>query len=253
MKNIINKEITVWFSCGAASAVAAKKTIEIYGAKNNIRIVNNPVKEEHPDNQRFLKDVESWLGVPIEYAVNPKFPDSSAVTVWDKYNYMSGITGAPCTLHLKKKARQAWEQENKSDYLVLGFTADEKKRADRFKLTERENLIPVLIDEYITKEKCFEIISRANIKRPEIYNLGYPNANCIGCVKATSPTYWNLVRKTFPDIYEERANQSRRIGAKLVRHKGERIYLDELPENAKGRSLKSYDFECGLFCEELDL
>mgnify|MGYP001162980698 CR=1 FL=1 len=54
MKNIINKEITVWFSCGAASAVAAKKTIEIYGAKNNIRIVNNPVKEEHPDNQRFL-------------------------------------------------------------------------------------------------------------------------------------------------------------------------------------------------------
>mgnify|MGYP001406701745 CR=1 FL=1 len=34
MKNIINKEITVWFSCGAASAVAAKKTIEIYGAKN---------------------------------------------------------------------------------------------------------------------------------------------------------------------------------------------------------------------------
>ena len=62
---------------------------EIYGAKNNIRIVNNPVKEEHPDNQRFLKDVESWLGVPIEYAVNPKFPDSSAVTVWDKYNYMS--------------------------------------------------------------------------------------------------------------------------------------------------------------------
>ena len=135
----------------------------------------------------------------------------------------------------------------------MGFTADEKKRADRFRITERENLIPVLVDLNITKEKCFEIISKANIKRPEIYNLGYPNANCIGCVKATSPTYWNLVRKTFPDIYEERANQSRVIGAKLVRHKGERIYLDELPENAQGRKLKSYDFECGLFCEELEL
>jgi hypothetical protein len=49
--------IVVWFSCGAASAVAAKKTIELYGETNIIRIVNNPIKEEHEDNQRFLKDV----------------------------------------------------------------------------------------------------------------------------------------------------------------------------------------------------
>ena len=42
-----DKDITVWFSCGAASAVAAKKTIENYGACNNIRVVNNPIKEEH--------------------------------------------------------------------------------------------------------------------------------------------------------------------------------------------------------------
>jgi hypothetical protein len=73
-----NQEITVWFSCGAASAVAAKKTLELYGTENNVRVVNNPVKEEHPDNQRFLKDVEQWLGVEIEYAINTKFPDCSA-------------------------------------------------------------------------------------------------------------------------------------------------------------------------------
>ena len=54
-----DKTITVWFSCGAASAVAAKKTIELYGQDNHIRVVNNPIKEEHPDNVRFLKDVES--------------------------------------------------------------------------------------------------------------------------------------------------------------------------------------------------
>ena len=38
--------ITVWFSCGAASAVAAKKTIELYGDIATIRVVNNPVAEE---------------------------------------------------------------------------------------------------------------------------------------------------------------------------------------------------------------
>ena len=41
---ITGKKITVWFSCGAASAVAAKKTIELYGESNEIILVNNPIK-----------------------------------------------------------------------------------------------------------------------------------------------------------------------------------------------------------------
>ena len=89
-----------------------------------------------------------------------------------------------------------------------------------------------------------------NIKLPKIYSMGFPNANCIGCVKATSPTYWNLVRSKFPEVFNERAKQSRLIGSKLVRYKNKRIMLDELPAHAKGRSLKNYDFECGIFCEE---
>lgn len=243
-----NKEITVWFSCGAASAVAAKKTIELYGKDNNIRVVNNPIKEEHKDNTRFLKDIESWLGVEIEYAINPKFKDYSCETVWKERKYMAGNFGAPCTLHLKKNARQVWEIKNKSDYIVLGFTADEEKRAIRFKETQRENLLPVLIDFNITKQDCFNILLQEGIKLPEIYSLGYPNANCIGCVKASSPTYWNLVRKTFPDIFEQRVKLSDELGANLVRYKGKRIPLKELPPNAKGRSLKNYNFECGIFC-----
>jgi hypothetical protein len=39
-----DKVIAVWFSCGAASAVAAYKTIEKYGEGNTILIVNNPGK-----------------------------------------------------------------------------------------------------------------------------------------------------------------------------------------------------------------
>ena len=80
--------------------------------------------------------------------------------------------------------------------------------------------------------------------------MGYPNANCIGCVKATSATYWSHVKKMHPDVFAARAEQSRRIGARLVRHKGKRMFLDELPDGAKGRSMKHMDFECGLFCEE---
>jgi len=242
-----NKTIAVWFSCGAASAVAAKKTIEIYGEKNKILVVNSPILEEHPDNLRFLNDVESWLGQEIIIARSEKYPSQSIVEVFDKQKYMSGVLGAPCTKQLKKEARYLFEKNNNIDFHVLGFTVEEWKRQKKFNLHERNNTLPVLIQNLITKEDCFKILKKENIKLPEIYSLGYPNANCIGCVKSQSPTYWNLVRETFPSIFEERATQSRKIGCTLVKLKGNRIYLDELPTDAKGGKIKSWD--CGVFCD----
>ncbi len=147
-------------------------------------------------------------------------------------------------------ARRQWESENHVDWHVLGFTADEKKRSDNFISGERANLLPVLIEAGITKLECFNIIKSTGIKLPEIYALGYPNANCIGCVKATSPTYWNHVRKMHPAVFEERAKQSRAIGARLVRVNNVRIFLDELSPDAVGKPMKNMDFECGIFCEE---
>lgn len=242
--------IAVWFSCGAASAVAAKLTVARYGGFADIRILNNPVAEEDEDNRRFLFDVERWIGVRIETVLNPAWPDASAEAVWEKRRGMSFPNGAPCTVELKKRARQAWEAENHADWHVLGFTADERKRHDRFVLGERENVLPVLIDAGITKADCYRILQDAGLRLPRIYSLGYPNANCIGCVKATSATYWNHVRAMHPDVFARRAEQSRRFGVRLARHKGERVFLDELPADAKGRPLKGMDFECGIFCEE---
>ena len=244
-------QIVVWFSCGAASAVAAKLTISKYSEWYNVRVVNNPVKEEDEDNRRFLRDCEKWLGVEIESCANPKFQDNSCVSVWDKRRFMSGPKGAPCTYELKKKARQIWEKDNPHDYLVLGFTVDEKKRHESFKLKERDNILPVLIDANLAKQDCFEIIRDAGIELPRIYKLGYPNANCIGCVKATSPTYWNHVRKVHPEIFKQRAEQSKHIGARLVQVKGKRLFLDELDPSVKGREMKNLKLvDCGIFCEE---
>ena len=250
MCKAVNKEtIAVWFSCGAASAVAAKKTIEKYGKTHHIRVINNPVKEEDYDNRRFLRDVSKWLGVRVEFAINDKYPSCSAEHVWQTRRFMSSPYGAPCTLELKKEARRQWESRNYAEHYVLGFTADEKRRHDSFVLSERD-LLPVLIDAGITKRDCYTILKKAGIRLPNIYSMGYPNANCIGCVKASSPTYWNHVRKEHPEIFEKRATQSAEYGAKLVRVKGERILLKDLDPKAKGRPLKNMDFECGIFCEE---
>lgn len=276
--------IAVWFSCGAASAVAAKKTIEKYGHLATIRILNNFVVEEHHDNRRFLKDVEKWLGVPIEDVVNPSHKHCSAEQIWEDRSYMSGVKGAPCTMLLKQEARRKWEMLNKHDYHVLGFTFEESPRYNKF-IKQRPNTLPVLIEAEITKADCFRIIQEAGIELPEIYKLGYPNANCIGCVKSGSVTYWNHVRKVHPEIFKKRENLSREVGAKLVqchpkylpfcekricgewydKRTGEclhyadektgkrklktpRIFLHELPITAKGRSMKGLNFECGIFC-----
>jgi len=247
---IKGKTIAVWFSCGAASAVAAKLTIEKYGNENKVIVLNNPIKEECKDNTRFLSDVENWIDQKIIPVKSKEYPSQSCVDVWEKRRYMSGIKGAPCTMILKKRARQEWEEKNLINWHVLGFTREEKARHNNFILTERENLLPVLIESNYTKYHCFETIKKAGMKLPIMYKQGYPNANCIGCVKATSPTYWNHVRKVHPKVFEARCKQSDKLNVKLVRYKGVRIKLKDLPKNAIGRPMKNMDFECGIFCEE---
>ena len=201
----MRETIAVWFSSGAASATAAKLTILKYSHSHNIRILNNPVLEEDSDNLRFLMDAEKWLGVKIETVINSKYPSCSAVDVWDKRKFMSSPNGAPCTLELKKIARQQFEMDNDIDWHVLGFTSEEVGRLENFKKRERPNTIGILIDEGMTKADCYQYLIDAGITPPRIYEMGYPNANCIGCTKATSPTYWNHVRKMHPDIFDQRA------------------------------------------------
>jgi hypothetical protein len=242
--------IVVWFSNGAASAIAWQETLRRYGDRCDVRAVNNPVREEDEDNLRFARDVSAWLKRDLIFHYNPRFAHGSAVATWAERRAMVFPHGAPCTALLKKGARQDYERQHRVDWHVLGFTADEKGRFDRFVLTERSNVLPVLIEAGLTKQDCMDRLIIAGVPLPRVYLEGYPNANCIGCVKATSPTYWNLVRRTRPEVFKERAEQSRELGVRLVRHQGKRVFLDQLPETATGRSLKKMSVECGIFCEE---
>lgn len=242
-------KITIWFSNGAASAIATKQILETYSKTHNITIVNNPVLEEHEDNLRFKKDIEEYFQHEIIEAKNKNYPNASIVEIFDKRNFMSSPKGAPCTLLLKKEARYQYELNNVIDFHVLGFTVEEWERQKKFNERERSNTIPQLITSLTTKADCFKTLRKSNIKLPVVYEMGLPNANCLGCVKATSPTYWNLTRELFLKVFEDRAEQSRRIGAKLVRVKGKRIFLDELKTTDKGAKMKSW--ECGIFCDTL--
>jgi hypothetical protein len=230
--------------------VAWKEAVRLYGGRCEVEAVNHPVAEEDEDNRRFAADVSRWVGQPLKQWLNPSFPNGSAEEVWARRKAMSFPAGAPCTVELKKRARQDYEKHNRVDWHVLGFTVEEQARHDRFTQTERDNVLPVLIGLGISKPECMARISEAGIELPAIYRRGYPNANCVGCVKATSPTYWNHVRRVDPDVFERRARQSQELGVRLVRVNGQRIFLHELDSSAVGAPMESALSDCGIFCEE---
>lgn len=243
-----------WFSCGAASAVCAKLGIQKYGS-NCIPIYCDTSKSEHSDNLRFKSDCERWIGSPITVIKSVRY--TAVEEVFEHTRYMAGVNGARCTTELKKIPRLAYQQPD--DVHLFGFTADEAApfvdpvhdRIANFEANNPDILLEwILRDNGITKQACYQMLLKAGITLPELYLLGYPHNNCIGCVKATSPGYWNKIRRDFPEKFAIRASQSRELGVRLVRYLGERIFLDELPEGARGR-WKDEKISCGPECGQV--
>ena len=138
-----------------------------------------------------------------------------------------------------------------SDLQVFGYTAEERDRSDRFREQNPDvRLLTPLIDAGLSKSDCHAIVDRAGIVIPMMYRLGFNNSNCIGCVQAQSPSYWNRVRRHFPEVFERRAALSRELGVALV--KGtlgdrERVFLDEL-DPALGSADTDPAMDCSLLC-----
>ena len=240
--------IVCHFSCGAASAVATKLVIEENkrGANFPLVVVNEHVKQEHPDNQRFLRDCEDWFGVEIITLVHPKYR-GDIYEAFEGEKYVAGVYGAVCTRTLKKElAAQIWKP---GDIDVLGYTAEEQGRYDDWIDANNERRgMAILIDRGLTKSDCLAMVERAGIKLPVMYELGYEHNNCIGCVKA-GMGYWNKIRVDFPEAFDKMAKYTRAKGVRLLkRGKDERFFLDELRPD-EGDYQKEPEVQCGIFCE----
>ena len=249
----INGRIVCQFSCGAASAVATKLALSEYGSR--CVIVNAYIEEEHTDNRRFATDCEAWFGQPIIHLRDTKF-SASAIKVFETVGYIKGRNGAACTSRIKRGLLDKWKAPG--DIIVLGFTAEEEHRADDF--IERNPDKPVLfplIERGLTKGDCKAMVERAGIKLPEMYLMGYDNANCIGCVKG-GQGYFRAIREDFPEQFERLAQAEDKVaalhgeGAYILAHrsgplKGQRFGLRQLPAGKihRAEALPS----CGLFCE----
>jgi hypothetical protein len=189
--------IVARFSCGAASAVAAKMAIERYG--NRVDIVNAFLSAEHPDNRRFLADCEKWFGYTITVLRDTDY-GADPLKVWWAKRFIAGKDGAPCSKLLKGKILDTYRPLAP---MVLGYTADEAHRLDRFiDANADKHVIAPLIEEGITKDDCFKIIADAGLVLPTPYLQGFANSNCLMCPKG-GLGYWKHVERHYPENYEE--------------------------------------------------
>lgn len=231
-----------WFSAGAASAVAMK----IF--RPDV-VTYCDTGSEDEDNARFLRDIESFLGISVIRLKSEVYEDTW--DVWERRKYLAGVMGAPCTKALKVDPRVAFQRPD--DIHVFGYTYDtrDRNRADAF----RENYPDLtvrfpLIEQKLTKQNCLEILNRHGIKPPRVYVMGFSCANCIPCVKATSPRYWALVRKEFPVHFNQMVDLSRKLNVKLTRLKGERAFIDEIPKDHP--TSDPIQPECDFLCQLID-
>lgn len=249
----------VWFSCGAASAVAAKLAVDKYDECEVLYC--DTLAYEHPDNLRFLKDIEKWIGQDIKILKSSKYTD--IYDVFRKSGYLVGPYGARCTTELKKNVRKIYQQP--SDNHIFGLTHDEENRIDTFEDNYPDlKLTWILKDARINKDHCYARLVQAGITLPTMYKLGYNNNNCIGCVKGGAG-YWNKIRIDFPEMYEKMAIEERRLGIAINKSYAKKVrlacgdiidnpdlerihvFLDELHPKS-GRGVKQPDIECGVLC-----
>ena len=225
-----------WFSAGVSSFVAT------YLSKPD-RIAYIDVANQHPDSLRFVMDCQRVLDKPIEILRDVKWGGCVDNVITGR-RYINGPSGAQCTTLLKKRVRQDWEKENLTPDMVyvFGYDASEKNRAERLeKSTIEAKLEFPLIEQGISKADAHGICERIGVKRPVMYDLGYPNNNCIGCVKG-GKGYWNAIRRDFPEVFKRRAAQEREIGHSCIRG----VFLDELKEG-EGRMNEVFP-ECSFMC-----
>ena len=236
-----------WLSSGVSSFIAGwleRDTIDEF--------IYIDIADQHPDSIRFIADCENSLSRPVTILRSDEYESvdnaiRAAGFIRNRFNHYY-----PCTNWLKKRVRKKWEYEHKDFDIsyVWGFDAAETGRKERL-IESMPNFYHdfPLIDRSLSKQDAHGICAALGIKRPAMYDLGYSNNNCIGCVRGGCG-YWNKIRKDFPEVFASRAKLERDIGNSILRDRENHcpLYLDELDPQA-GRMEDEIMEDCSIFCQ----
>ena len=203
------------------------------------------IEDQHEDSMRFIHDCEKVIGKEISILRSSKYRNVEECI--RSFGWFRNVHNNfyPCTNRLKKEVRKIWESEHKDYELtyVWGFDAKEKKRAERTTEAnpQAKHEFP-LIERNLSKQDVHAMLEDLGIRRPKMYDMGYPNNNCIGCIRG-GMGYWNKIRKDFPEVFESRSRLERRLGNSILKE----CYLDELDPNRGNMNIEIFP-ECSIMC-----
>lgn len=191
MKHIVS------VSSGLGSAYAWKLVCDRYGPENVVGVFTD-VNGEHPDNYRFLAEVQYHLGSRLVKLTN------DGRTIWDvmiEGRFLANTRVDICSRVLKREAIHSWLRGNcdpKDTTIYLGLDWTEMHRFDRAKpLWAKAGwtiAAPLCEPPYIHKSEAQAWLDEVGIKRPALYDMGMTHSNCGGgCVKAGIKQFKHLL------------------------------------------------------------
>lgn len=212
------------------------------------------IADQHPDSMRFIKDIETAIGKEVQILRSRQYRtvEECVLAFGGFKNAHNGF--APCTNWLKKRVRKEWEYYHHDCELtyVWGFDGKETARAERTVEAnpQAEHEFPI-IEKGLSKQEVHGLFElKFDFHRPVMYEMGYPNNNCIGCVKG-GMGYWNRIRNDFPEVFKARAELERKVGMTMLKDRNGFIYLDELDPDRGNINTEIFP-DCTIQCQLID-
>lgn len=186
---------------------------------------------EDDDLHRFLYDLETYLGQPIIRLKDGRDP-------WDVFadkQYIGNSRTAHCSAELKTKQVKNFADAlcSPNDPIILGMYKDEEERLIRAQANWSPRPVRSLLIEQSIYPKDVEkmICEEAGIKKPRLYEMGFPHNNCGGmCVRAGQGQFARLLDLR-PALYARHEQRNEAVRAKINMKAAERIKLGKYRGN----------------------
>lgn len=179
----------------AISAIIAKER----GLPFELVFADTLIEDE--DLYRFLNQIAGAVGKPIHWLKDGRDP-------WQVFvdrKFIGNTRKAHCSELLKTTQVQRWadaRDPSRLSPIVLGMDWSELDRIERaVDLWHPRPVVSLVNDFGVRRPIWSHILDRYGIKRPRLYDFGYPHNNCGGfCVRAGLKQFATLL-ETMPDRF----------------------------------------------------
>ena len=226
----------VLFSGGANSSYAAWLVAQKY-KREDIILLHTPTYSEHPDADRFRKQVSQFLNIPVTVQADGR-------NIWDliKDNHCLPSDRIPfCSRILKLEQSEKFYKTLNDDFIVyLGYGIEEWRRVQtnfaRLQAKGIKSEYPIKIPDKDIKDI---IRNQWKICLPEPY-LYLNHNNCIPCFKGGQPHFYQ-VYKHYPTYFEMAVKMEQLIDATVF------------PEISLTKLKERWDAQIPMFPDENDM